>query len=158
MLRSSVRRGQVEADGTDFLVPFADGWGKDDTPFSVASCGNLLKNGPETMPDRLAILPLMADFVAIKTFNKAAKPPDYLCGRTSAVHFRLEPSAECVKDVLAYATAKRREPVREGGPAAPQQSALELGVQNDSFRVCGLLPPPSPCEDKSSREESWEDV
>ena len=90
MLRSSVRRGQVEADGTDFLVPFADGWGKDDTPFSCASCGYFGKI-MESMPDRVAILPLMADFQAIKTITKAAKPPDYLCGRTTSGHFCLEP-------------------------------------------------------------------
>jgi hypothetical protein len=49
--------------------------------------------------------------------------------------FMITPSDECMAEFTAYISGARRTPVKEDAPAAPTKSALEMGENNETFKV-----------------------
>lgn len=136
----------MERHGLDMTVYLADGWGKTDAPFTIASCAKIFELGEEA-PDRVnMVILIVPEPGPIKSPNLVAmRDNDFLFGasaRTSDVSraptfYCLLPSEACVQEVCDYIDGPRRAPVMEqGGPSSgPQKTALEMGEVNENFRV-----------------------
>jgi len=133
----------LEQQGTDLYIFFADGWGKTDQPFKIATAGAFLMYMEELGDRAQTCFHRAPGIVSVTPGLPFTNPPEYLLGVSVAVpgvsrsssFFCLVPSEELKAELVKYLSSPRREPVKENGPSAPAMTALEMGEVNESFRV-----------------------